>query len=139
MKSVLQADQQGRLDQIANMQPSNIPTDKIAALQSAFEFVDFAKTAMGDNKLSRDELLGIAQLGKNAQAGFQSFGGAGFGGPDLSQFSGRFDEITTQFARGQIPQARGGVTQFEGSLGNRPGGGGPNLPGGGGPGLPGRP
>lgn len=122
MISVLQADQQGRVDAISNVQPNNIPTDKIAALQSGFDFIDAANTAMGDNKLSKDELMNIAQLGANAQAGFQSFGGGGGpGGLDLSQFSGKFNEITTQFARGQIPQARGGVTQFEGSLGKRPG------------------
>lgn len=124
MISVLQTDQQGRVDAISNIQPNNIPTDKIAALQSAFTFIDAANGAMSDNKLSKDELMNIAQLGANAQAGFQSFGGAGGPGPaglDLSQFSGKFNEITTQFARGQIPQARGSVTQFEGSLGNRPG------------------
>ena len=134
MISVLQADQQGRVDQLSQIQPDNIPTDKIAALQSAFEFVDFANTAMGDNKLSRDELTNMAQLGKNAQSGFQQFGGTG--GPglgagradvDLTQFSGKFDEITTQFARGQMPQARGNVGQFENSLGARPAGG-PNRP-----------
>lgn len=31
----------------------------------------------------------------------------------LTHFSGEFDEITTQFARGQMPQARGNVTSFE--------------------------
>jgi hypothetical protein len=84
---------------------------------------------MGDNKLSRDELTNLTQLGKNAQAGIQQFGGAGGGGLgagradiDLTQFSGKFDEITTQFARGQMPQARGNLTQFEGSLGTRPAG-----------------
>ena len=95
MVSVLQADQQGRVDAVSNIQPNNTPTDQIAA--------------MGDNKLSRDELMSIAQLGANAQAGFQSFGGrtgdAGMG-LELSEFSGKFSEITTQFARGQIPQAR---------------------------------
>lgn len=137
MMSQLQADQQGRVDQIAQIQPDNVPTDRFAALQTGFQFIDAAKSAMGDDKLSRDELMNIAQLGVNAQAGFQNFGGAvgGAGGLDLSQFSGRFSEITTQFARGQIPQARGGVDQFELSLGSRPAGG-PNLPGGGG-GLPG--
>lgn len=64
MISVLQAEQQGRVDQLSQIQPDNIPTDKIAALQSAFTFVDFANTAMGDNKLSRDELTNLAQLGK---------------------------------------------------------------------------
>ena len=130
MLSVLQTEQQGRVDQLAQIQPNNIPTDKVAALQSAFEFVDFANTAMSDNKLSRDELTNLTQLGKNAQAGFAGFGGAGGpgAGPDLTQFSGKFDEITTQFARGQMPQARGNVGQFETSLGSRPAGG-PSRPG----------
>lgn len=131
MLSVLQAEQQGRVDQLAQIQPDNIPTDKLAALQSAFSFVDFANNAMNDNKLSLDELTGLAQLGRNAQAGFANFGGAGGQGPDLSQFSGRFDEIVNQFARGQMPQARGNVRQFESALGSRPR---PGLGGGGGPG-----
>ena len=133
MASVLQTDQQARVDAISNIQPNSIPTDQIAALQSAFTFIDSANTAMGDNKLSKDELMNLAQLGANAQAGFQTFGGPGGGGPgglDLSKFSSKFGEITTQFARGQIPQARGGVNQFESSLGGRPGGGGPGGPGG---------
>lgn len=66
MLSVLQADQQGRLDQISQIQPNNIPTDKLAALQSGFQFIDAAKLALGDNKLSRDELTNLAQLGANA-------------------------------------------------------------------------
>jgi hypothetical protein len=130
MISVLQAEQQGRVDQLSQIQANNIPTDKVAALQSAFEFVDFANIAMSDNKLSRDELTNMTQLGRNAQAGFQNFGGVGAGGGfgagradvDLTQFSGKFDEITTQFARGQMPQARGNVGQFESSLGSRPAG-----------------
>ncbi|KXK15978.1 MAG: hypothetical protein UZ14_CFX002000151 [Chloroflexi bacterium OLB14] len=129
MIAVLQAEQQNRVNAITNIQPNNIPTDKISALQNAFSFIDAAKAAMGDNKLSRDELMNLAQLGANAQAGFQNFGGANAFGPDLSQFTGKFNEITTQFARGQIPQAKNNVGQFEVSLGNRPaGGGGPNLP-----------
>lgn len=76
MISVLQADQQNRLNQISQIQPNNVPTDKLSALQSAFSFVDFAKGALADNKLTRDELLNLAQLGKNAQVGLQQFGGA---------------------------------------------------------------
>ncbi|MFM8368094.1 MAG: hypothetical protein ACKOBD_04985 [Chloroflexota bacterium] len=142
MISVLHSDQQGRLDQIGQIQPNNIPTDKMSALQSAFSFVDFAKGALSDNKLTRDELLNLAQLGKNAQTGFQQFGGADAVGPDVSQFAGKFDEIGQQFARGEINRGRENLNGFEGSLGNRPNfggtGGGPNLPGGGG-GRPGRP
>jgi len=139
MLSVLQADQQNRLNQIGQVQPSNIPTDKISALQSGFAFIDAAKSAMGDDKLSRDELMSLAQLGANAQAGFQQFGGAGGlgnGSLDLSQFTAKFGEITTQFARGQMPQARANLDGFERSLGQRPSGGG--LPGGA-PNRPGRP
>ena len=140
MMSTLQLDQQNRLNQISQMQPNNVPTDKLSALQSAFSFVDFANSALSDNMLTRDELLNLTQLGKNAQAGFQQFGGADAVGPDLTQFSGKFDEIGQQFARGQIPQGKGNLNQFEVSLGNRPNlgnGGGPNLPSGGGGGLPG--
>lgn len=128
--SQLQIDQQNRLQAIQQIQPDNIPTDRIAALQSAFTFIDTAKSAMGDNKISRDEMMSLAQLGANAQAGFQNFGGAAgvAGGPDLNQFTNKFSEITTQFARGQMPQARGSVDQFEVSLGQRPGGGGPGRP-----------
>jgi hypothetical protein len=137
MLTTLQADQQARVDAISQIQPDNIPTDRITSLQTAFSFIDTAKAALGDNKLSRDELTALAQLGANAQAGFQNFGGPGglAGGPDLSQFNGKFSEITTQFARGQMPQARGNLDSFERSLGDRPSGGG--LPGSGGPNLPG--
>lgn len=147
MKSQLQIDQEGRLLEVSQIQPNNIPTDRISSLQTAFDFLDATKLAMGDNKLSRNELTALAQLGVNAQAGFQNFGGnAGIaGGPDLSQFTGKFSEITGQLARGQMPQARGNLDTFEHSLGNRPSlgeggspGGGGGLPGGGG-GLPGRP
>ena len=136
MLSVLQADQQGRLDQISQIQPSNIPTDKITALQTAFEFLDFANGALSDNKLSRDELMNLAQLGRNAQAGFQQFGGADVLGPDLTQFSGKFNEINQQFARGEINRGRENVRGFESSLGTRPtfgGNGGGGRPGGNGP------
>lgn len=136
MMSQLQLDQEGRVQDISQIQPNNIPTDRISSLQTAFEFLDTAKLAMGDNKLSRNELTSLAQLGVNAQAGFQNFGGnSGIaGGPDLSQFTGKFSEITGQLARGQMPQARGNLDTFEHSLGNRPARG-----SGGGGGLPGRP
>lgn len=140
MLSVLQADQQGRLDQISQIQPGNIPTDKLSALQTAFTFVDFANSALSDNKLTRDELLNLAQLGKNAQAGFQQFGGADGVGPDMTQFAGKFDEINQQLARGEVSRGRENLNGFEASLGTRPdfsgAGGGGGLPGGGG-GLPG--
>ena len=125
MMSQLQLDQEGRLQDLSQIQPNQIPTDRLSSLQTAFEFLDAANLAMGDNKLSRAELTNLAQVGANAQAGFQNFGGNGgvAGGPDLSQFTGSFNQITTQLARGQMPQARGSLDTFERSLGDRPGGG----------------
>ncbi|MBV6395231.1 MAG: hypothetical protein HFACDABA_00805 [Anaerolineales bacterium] len=139
MINVLHSDQQGRVDQIAQVAPNNIPTDKLSALQSGFDFIDAARNALGDNKLSREELMNLAQLGANAQAGFANFGRAdGPGALDFSQFSGKFNEIMGQFARGQMPQGRANLDGFERSLGSRPSGfgGGPGNggPGGGGPG-----
>lgn len=140
MISMLHADQQGRLDQIGQIRPNNIPTDKLSALQSAFSFVDFANSALSDNKLTREELTNLMQLGKNAQAGFQQFGGADVIGPDVTQFAGKFDEIGQQFARGEINHGRENLNSFEGSLGSRPsfgngqGGPGGGVPGGVGPG-----
>jgi hypothetical protein len=147
MMTQLQLDQDGRVQDISQIQPNNIPTDRVSSLQTAFEFLDVAKLSMGDNQLSHEELMSLAQLGANAQAGFQTFGGDGgpAGGPDLSQFTGNFTAITGQLARGQMPQARGNLDAFELSLGDRPspGGGGlpagGGLPGGGGGSLPGRP
>ncbi|HNJ14012.1 MAG TPA: hypothetical protein PLN43_10580 [Anaerolineales bacterium] len=146
MIEVIKADQQGRVDEISSIQPHDVPTDQLAVFQSAFDFIDAANLAMGDNKLSHDELMNLAQLGKNAQAGFMELGKNG-GGPgmpgggtlDFTQLSGRFGDITTQLARGEMPHARKGLGEFELSLGGRPGGGGPGLPGGGGPGGPGAP
>jgi len=125
LSGTLQKDQQERVSQLSQIKANNIPTDKLSAFQSAFQFVDAAKLALGDNKLSKDELTNLAQLGANASAGLQAFGG-----PEASNLAGKFSEITTQLARGQMPQARNNLTSFEGALGQRPTAGG--LPGSGG-------
>lgn len=121
--STLQTDQQHRMEEISQIQPSNIPADRTSALEAGFQFIDFANSALTDGKISRDELVGLAQLGANAQAGFKNIAGAdrfSSNTIDLSQFSDRFSEITTQFAHGQMPQARGNLQHFELSLGQRP-------------------
>jgi hypothetical protein len=122
MMSQLQVDQQGRLDALSQVQPNDVAATRLEALRSGFAFIDAAKEAFGDTQLTRTELLDIAQLGVNAQAGFEKFGGGGGigGGPDLSQFTGKFSEITTQFANGQLSQARGNLDDFERALGDRP-------------------
>lgn len=127
MAAVLQLDQQQRLNEIAQIQPNNIPSDRAAALQSAFTFVDAANGALADDKLTQAELHNLAQLGKNAQAGLPQLsrgavGAAGPQGSDLNpaQLAGKFDEISQQLARGQLPQGRASLGQMERSLGQRP-------------------
>lgn len=122
MATVLQLDQQHRLDEIAQIQPNNIPDDRLSALQSAFSFVDAANGALADDKLTQAELHNLAQLGKNAQAGLPQLnrGAAGTTGPNLAQLTGKFDQISQQLARGQTAQGRASINQMEHTLGQRP-------------------
>lgn len=122
MAAVLQLDQQHRLDEIAQMQPNNIPDDRLSALQSAFAFVDAANSALADDKLTQAELHNLTQLGKNAQAGLPqlSRGTAGAARPNSAQLTGKFDQISQQLARGQTAQGRASIGQMEHALGQRP-------------------
>ncbi|MBN2549010.1 MAG: hypothetical protein JXB15_07630 [Anaerolineales bacterium] len=104
-----------RANHALGLQPDNIPTDLNSSLLSAFDFIDEVRGALGDNKLSRDELNRIAQLGVNAAAGLNQHGG-----PKLQGFSGKISEITGQLARGQVPHAKRGLGDLEKGLGQRP-------------------
>ncbi len=118
---------ENRANQLAQIQPDNVPTDLTTTIRDAFTFVDTVRGALDDNKLNRDELNLIAQLSANVSAGFNRHGGI-----KMQGFSGRTTDITGQLARGQFPQARNGLGNFEASLGQRPA----NLPK---PNLPRRP
>lgn len=118
-----QGESEQRTQAIQEMKPDNTPADLKATLQMAFDFVDQIRGALGDNKLSRDELNRIGQLGANLSAGFEKHGGPKFDG-----FSGKVKEITNQLARGKVPHAKRGLDDFERGLGARPAG----RPGGGG-------
>jgi uncharacterized phage infection (PIP) family protein YhgE len=125
-----QIDREHRANAALSIKPDNIPADLPSTLSSAFDFVDLVRNSLGDNKLSRDELNLISQLGANVSAGFNNHGG-----PKMQGFSGKVNEIVGQLARGQTRHAREGLGNFEKSLGQRPAG--PGLKPGGG--LPGRP
>jgi hypothetical protein len=133
--SALQEERDGLVQNVLSVKPDNVPTDKLSALQTAFSYVDVVQSAFGDNKITRDELTSIAQLGANASAGLSEHGG-----PQLQGLSGKLSEITAQIAGGKMPQAKDGLRNFESALGERPsmpsGGNlpGGNLPGGGSPG-----
>ena len=120
-----QSEIENRVTQALSVKPDNIPADAQAALASAFNYVDTIQGALGDNKITKSELMNIAQLGANTAAGFQTRGDL-----NLKQFSNSVNKLTGQLARGQVPQAKAGVGNFEKSLGARPAGmpSGPSAP-----------
>ncbi len=111
----LQAELESRAAAVLSVQPNNIPTDRQAALQSAFDYVDAARQALDDDRISQTELANIAQLGANASAGLNAHGG-----PQLQRLSGSISDITGQIARGQTPQVKASLGNLEASLGTRP-------------------
>lgn len=120
-------DRETRVNEVANIKPDQVPADLQSTIREAFSFVDQARGALDDQKFSRDELNKLAQLGANVSAGFSKHGGL-----KMQDMSGKLSEITNQLARGDLPQARSGLGNFETSLGQRPAGGGfipPSGPG----------
>jgi hypothetical protein len=108
-------------------QPTNIPTDLPTSILEGFQYLDTVRGGMDDNKITRDELTKIAELGANAAAGFTQFGG-----PELSHLSEVIqgtDGITANLARGRNSQAKVGLGNLEMSLGERPSLGGGGLGG----------
>ncbi|NOZ05076.1 MAG: hypothetical protein GXP41_01810 [Chloroflexi bacterium] len=126
-----QSEIENRAAQALSVKPNNIPADAQSALASAFSYVDAIHGALGDNKITKTELMNIAQLGANTVAGFQSHGDL-----KLQKFAGSINNLTGQLARGQVPQAKAGLGKFEKSLGARPAGM-PSVPSG--PSAPSRP
>ncbi len=104
-----------RVTELQNLAPSEVPGSRRDALLSAFDYVDAVREGLSDRQLNTTELRNIAQLGANAQAGLNQFGG-----PNLEGLSGNIGDITGQLARGQHQQALGSVGQLEGKLGTRP-------------------
>lgn len=99
-----------------SMAPDQIPGDRQAAVQSLFTYVDTLKSAMTDGKFSALEMDSIARAGANAKVGLQQHGGS-----QLQGLSGMIDGLTTNVARGQLPQLQAGLGGFEASLPARPG------------------
>jgi hypothetical protein len=98
-----------------NLVPAEVAGNRREALLSAFDYVDAVRSGLEDRQLNLTELRNIAQLGANAQAGLDQYGG-----PKLNDVSGNIGNITNQLARGQNSLALGGLGQLEGALGARP-------------------
>jgi len=110
----LQAEMEDRVTAALAVQPDNVATNRRAALQSAFEYLEAVRGGLADGSVSQDELAIIAQLGANAAAGLSAQGGA-----QLGALSGSIEDITAQIARGQVGQARAGLGDLEALLGAR--------------------
>lgn len=122
----LQAASQGWVEQLSSeletraaavlsVLPDNIPSDRLAAVRSAFDYVDTVRQALLDNKVSPAELSDIARRGANASAGLKAHGG-----PQLQSLGDSINQVTAQVARGQRTQAKAGLAGLETALGPRP-------------------
>jgi hypothetical protein len=111
----LPADLDKRATAALAVKPTQIASNRQGAISSAFDYLDAVRQAMDDNKITVAELAQIAQLGANASAGLKALGG-----PSLQQASSSIDMLTSQLARGQVPQAKAGLGSLEASLGARP-------------------
>ncbi len=115
-KDALSGDWENRVAELLDMVPNQVAGNRKDALLSAFDFVDSVRAALGDGAISNLELLNIGQLSANARASIDSVGG-----PLLQGRSGEIGNLTSQLARGQLPQVSSGLGALEGALGNRPG------------------
>jgi len=70
--SRLPADRENRVSTVLSIQPDNMPADRLAALQSAFDYVGGVRQSLADNHLSAAELADIARRGANASAGLKA-------------------------------------------------------------------
>jgi len=107
----LPAEWEGRAAAALAVQPDSVPADRRAAIRTALDYVDTARQALDDRRLSSAELSAIAQLGANASAGLQAHGGA-----QLQTLSAAINDITAMLARGQVPQALAGLSSLEAAL-----------------------
>ena len=98
---------ENRANQYINLEPDQVAGDRLAALDITRDFVNAINLSLGDGILSQNELFNIAQLGANASASINQFGG-----PQLQNLSGNINALTGQLARGELPQARTGAGEL---------------------------
>ncbi|HEY4723916.1 MAG TPA: hypothetical protein VII92_18830, partial [Anaerolineae bacterium] len=98
-----------------NFQPDNIAADRQGALQNLTAYVDTVRGALADAKISVDELSAIARDGANASASLRAVGGS-----ELKGLSDSINSLTTQLARGQMPQAKASFTTLQRSIPSLP-------------------
>lgn len=71
------------------------------------------RSALADQSISAAELETIAQIGANATAGLQAYGGSA-----LSGLSANINQFTQMLAQGQFGQVSGGLGNLEAAIPN---------------------
>lgn len=110
----LQAELELRSATALNMPPTQVAEDLPGTINQLFDFATSIRDSLGDNKITPDEMNHIAQLASNSRASLEKSGG-----PQLKALGNSIEQLTGQLARGQWPQARGGLDAFEKSLPER--------------------
>lgn len=111
LAQTLQTEIANRVASILAIQPTAIASSRQEAIQSALEYAGGVRQSLEDRRVSQSELADIAQLGANAVASLNAQGG-----PQLQQLAGNIGDLTTQIARGQVPQASAALGNLEAAL-----------------------
>lgn len=96
--------------------PNDVAESRLEAINAGYQYIETAREALSDRRLSQGELSTIAQVGANAGAGLKAQGG-----PQLQEIAETLDEITATIARGSLPEVQGRLQSLEASLPARPG------------------
>ncbi len=103
-----------REDFVFSFDPDETAGSRAEALLMAKDYAQTLREALGDQKISAEELEQIAQLGANAAAGLQSQGGVALSGlPEM------INQLTTQAALGQFSAALQGLQGLESAIPGR--------------------
>lgn len=103
-----------REDYAFSFDPDQVAESRADALLMAREYAQSMRDALGDQKISADELAQIAQLGANAAAGLEAYGGIALKGlPDM------INTLTLQSAQGQFSAALNGLQSLEAAIPGR--------------------
>jgi hypothetical protein len=111
----VQTEIENRAANATAIQPNQIADSRVEALQSALTYVETARLGLADGTVSPGELSEIAQMGANASASILAQGG-----PQLQNMAASINGVTTQIARGELPQAKSSLDALEAALPSRP-------------------
>lgn len=114
LAGTVQSELEARAAAALNVQPGQVATDRRGAVESAYLYTDAVRSALLDSMITSAEMAQIAQLGANAGASLQQYGG-----PALQSTAASIGNLTTQLARGELPAAQGSVNNLLASLPSR--------------------